>query len=392
MKGQIFIMFSIIGGAAVIPFFARKLRIPSSALEILYGVALFNTMLHRQPEWFLLLKDFGLIYLMFIVGMELDIRSITKERRLYWYILIPALSLIITPLVLAHLGYPFYTGVAVAMISAGIIIPVLKELEIMDTDTGRDIMGIALTGELISILLLMFLDIYHRHGLTLMAAMEGVKFLILSALAALFLKFLYIIAWWNPEKVERVMESEDPVEEGIRMVIFLAFAGALLAYVSGLEPILGSFMMGLVFSYVFKSKGRFEDKINAVGFGFFTPFFFIGVGADLDINLLRSPGLLYMSLFLTVMVFLSKIFPVLFSHFMKLRLIDAFGMSLILSAPLSLMVIAGTLGVRMGVINEGMRDALVITAITSTIVFTSFFRPIARRKPLRESVKDLKDQ
>jgi Kef-type K+ transport system membrane component KefB len=379
MKGQIFIMFAIISGVALIPFFARRLRIPSSALEIVYGVVLFNTILNQQPEWFLLLKDFGLIYLMFIVGMELDLRNIIKGKRLYWYILIPVLSLIITPLALAHLGYPFYTGVAVAMISAGIIIPVLKELEIMDTDTGRDIIGIALTGELLSILLLMLLDIHHRHGLTFMALIEGIKFLILSALAALFLRFLYIIAWWNPEKVERVMESEDPVEEGIRMVLFLAFAGALIAYVSGLEPILGSFMVGFVFSYVFKSKGRFEDKINAMGFGFFIPFFFIGVGADLDINLLKSPELLYMSLFFTIMAFLSKIFLMLFSYFMRLKIMDAFGISLILSAPLSLMVVAGTFGVRMGLIDEGMKDALVITAIISTIVFTSLFRPIARR-------------
>ncbi len=378
MSDQIFIMFAIIGGAALIPFFARRLRIPSAVLEIVYGIILFNSILIEQSEWFLLLKDFGLIYLMFIVGMELDIRRI-KGKRFLWYISIPVLSLIITPLVLFRLDYPFYSGVVVAMISAGIIIPVLKELEVINTETGQDIIGIALTGELLSILILMFLDIHHRHGFTVMAVIEGIKFLLLSALAALFLRLLYIMAWWNPEKVEKVMESEDPVEEGIRVVIFLVFTGALIAYVSGLEPILGSFMVGLIFSYVFKSKGRFEDKINAIGFGFFIPLFFIGVGADLNIHLLRSPDVIYLSLFLTIMVFLSKIYPLLFSYFMKIKIVDAFGISLILSTPLSLMVVAGTLGVKMGLIGERMRDAIVLTAIISTIIFTSLFKPIARR-------------
>jgi Kef-type K+ transport system membrane component KefB len=174
-------------------------------------------------------------------------------------------------------------------------------------------------------------DIYNRYGFTFRAAIEGGKFLLLSAVAALFLRFLYIIAWWNPKKVERVMESEDPVEEGIRIVIFIALAGALIAHTSGLEPILGSFMAGLVFSYVFKSKGRFEDKINAIGFGFFTPFFFIGVGADLNLNFLKSFQIISFSLFLTGMIFISKIFPLLFSRLMKVKLSDAFGMSLILS-------------------------------------------------------------
>jgi Kef-type K+ transport system membrane component KefB len=265
------------------------------------------------------------------------------------------------------------------MISAGIIIPVLKESEIVDSDLGRDIIGIALTGELLSILVLMAVDIHHRYGLTLRAGIESAKFLLLTAIAVLFLRFLYVVAWWNPEKVEKVMESEDPVEEGIRVVIFIAFAGAMIAYVSGLEPILGAFMAGVVFSYVFKSKGRFEDKINAVGFGFFTPFFFIGIGADLDIGMVSSFPVLKLSLFLTCMVFMSNIFPLIFSHFMKIKTLYALGMSLIFSAPLSLMVVAGTLGVKMELINEQLKDALIVTAILSSILYPSLFRPIARR-------------
>jgi Kef-type K+ transport system membrane component KefB len=379
MENQIFILFAVIGGAALVPFFAGKFRMPSAALEIIYGTALFNVFIHGRPEWFNLLKELGLIYLMFIVGMELDLRRFVRERNFPWYITIPLLSLILTPLIFHLLGYPFYLGIVVAMISAGIIIPVLKESEIIDTPLGRDIIGVALTGELLSILVLIGVDIYHRYGITPEAGLAITKLLFLFILAALFVRFLYVAAWWNPEKVEKVMESEDPVEEGIRVVIFLAFAGALVAYTTGLEPILGSFMAGLIFSYVFKSKGRFEDKINAVGFGFFTPFFFIGVGADLDINMLKSFQNLTLSAFLTLMVLASNVFPLLFSYFMRLKNIDALGMSLILSAPLSMMVVAGTLGVRMGLITDPIRDALILTAVISSVLFPSLFRPIARR-------------
>ena len=274
MEEHIFTLFLIIGGAALIPFISRRLRAPSAALEIIFGAFLFNMILHDQPEWFSVLKELGLVYLMFIVGMELDLRRFVKDRNFKWYIIIPLMSLIITPAVFHFLGYPFYLGIVVAMISAGIIIPVLKETDTIGTALGRDIIGIALTGELLSILVLVGVDIYHRHGLTAGAGLEGIKIIFLFALAALFLRFLYILAWWSPQKVESVMESNDPVEEGIRLVILIAISGALIAFKSGLEPILGSFLAGLVFSYVFKSKGRFEDKINAIGFGFFTPFFF----------------------------------------------------------------------------------------------------------------------
>ena len=88
------------------------------------------------------------------------------------------------------------------------------------------------------------------------------------------------------------------------------------------------------------------------------------------------------------MVFMSKTFPLIFAHFMRLRNLDAFAMSLILSAPLSLMVVAGTLGVKMELINEEMRDSLIITAIASSILFPSFFRPVARKIVKHSSQND----
>ncbi len=379
MEDQIFIFFFVIGGAALIPFFARKFSMPSAALEIIYGAILFNLIINNQPKWFSLFKEFGLIYLMFIVGMELDLRKFVKDRNFPWYVIIPLLSLIMTPFLFHLMGYPFYLGIVIAMISAGIIIPVLKETKMINTTLGRDIIGVTLTGELLSILILVGIDIYHRYGFTARASMEGTKIIFLFVLAALFLRFLYVIAWWNPKKVESIMESDDPVEEGIRLVLFIAFSGALIAYTSGLEPILGSFMAGLVFSYVFKSKGKFEDKINAVGFGFFTPLFFIGVGANLNIDLLKSTPTLLLSAFFTFIVFVSNVFPILFSYFMRLKILEALGMSLILSAPLSMMVVAGTLGVRMKLITDSMNNSLILTAVTASIIFPSLFRPIARQ-------------
>ena len=146
-------------------------------------------------------------------------------------------------------------------------------------------------------------------------------------------------------------------------------------------------LAGLIFSYVFKSKGIFEDKINAVGFGFFTPFFFIGVGATLQIELLQSTPTLLLAAFFTFVVFVSKIFPILFSYFMRIKILEALCISLILSAPLSMMVVAGTLGVRMNLITGSMNDSLILTAVISSIIFPSLFRPIARRFAKDESTQ-----
>jgi len=381
MAEQQISMFLVIFGAAVLPFVAKRIRVPSAALEIVYGVLLFNFVLRQIPEWFELLRQIGFIYLMFIAGMELDLGWVRKSGKSFWYVLVSLLSFTVTPLVFVGLGQPFFLGVAVAMISAGIVIPVLKESALARTPLGRDIIGVALTGELLSILALTLIDAYHRYGLTWTAGLELAKLALLFGLAMLVLKVLYLWAWWYPERVARVMESEDPVEEGIRAVVSVAFAGGLLASAAGAEPILGSFLVGMVFSHVFKSKGRFEEKVNAVGFGFLIPFFFIGVGAQLDFALVTSVQTVALALTLTAAVLASNLFPLLLARPMRLTLVEAGGMSVLLSAPLSMIVVAGTLGEKMGLISAEASGALILTALFASVVYPSLFRLLTRWMP-----------
>ncbi len=380
MTEQLILIFTIIAGAATIPFLARTFRIPSATIEVILGICLFNTVMTREPDWFLLLKQIGFIYLMFIAGMEVDLTSLLKQpKALVLYSLIALLSLAVTPLIFIALGFSFYIGIAVAVVSAAIVVAVLKETGMIKTAIGSHITGIAVMGELLSIAILTGIDVYHEFGLTIMAAIAVVKLIALLIVAVLFLKILYLTAWWNPQWIEKVMESDDPVEEGIRAVIAIAFAGALLAHFAGVEAILGSFMAGVVFSYVFKSKGRFEEKINAVGFGFFTPFFFIGVGAGFDIGLAKSAANIMLALFMTGMILVSNIYPVLLARLLKVNLRESLSIALLLSSPLSMIVVAGTLGVKMGFLTAETNSILILTALMASLVYPSLFRLASRK-------------
>jgi Kef-type K+ transport system membrane component KefB len=244
MAEQLVTLVMVVFGAALMPLAARRLSVPSAALEIVYGMLLFNTVLAHHPAWFELLKELGLIYLMFIAGTELSLRELRSSGRILRYVLIPLPAFIIMPFLMHFLGLPWYIGIVLAMISAGIVIPVLKEADLLKLPLGRDILGVALAGELISILALTFLNIFHQYGFTPMALLDLLKLVALLGLAGLGLKLLYLLAWWHPGHVDRVMRSEDPTEEGIRLVISVAFVGGLAAFAAGVEPILGSFMGG----------------------------------------------------------------------------------------------------------------------------------------------------
>lgn len=372
-------MFIVLFGAAVIPLVARRLRVPSSALEIVYGALLFNFLIEHRPDWFLLLRELGFIYLMFIAGMELDLREVRESGKTFWYVLLSLLSFGITPLVFLLLQMPLYLGIAVSMISAGIVIPVLRESGLIKSEFGKTAIGAALTGELLSILALTLIDAYHHHGISPAAGLEIFRLILFFGFALLVLKLLYLFAWWFPEKVARIMESEDPVEEGIRVVLSVAFAGGLMAAAAGAEPILGSFLGGMIFAYVFKRRGRFEEKINALGFGFLIPFFFMGVGSDLDIGLLSSWSNIQTALLLTVLVAFSNLFTLPLARPLGLRPGAAGALAVLLSAPLSMIVVAGTLGMKMGLLSSELNGALILTALLAGIAYPSLFRPLARR-------------
>jgi Kef-type K+ transport system membrane component KefB len=377
MSERLVIICLLVAGASVLPFFGRRYNVPSAVLEILFGIALFHTVLPARPEWFEFLKDLGFIYLMFIAGMELDVRALLKNNKVCWYVLIPALSLTLTPLFFYFSGYPLFVGIGLSMISAGISVPVLKELGFVKHDLGRHIIGVTLAGEMLSIIVLTGLDITHRYGITYLFLLQVLKLSAFLALAALALRLIYLFAWWNPDTVRRVMESNDPVEEGVRIAISIVFIGALVAYGAGVEPIIGSFMAGAMFTFVFRNKSRFEEKINALGFGFFVPFFFIGVGADFDVGLFFSWRDILLALLMTGVIFASNLPALFLKHFLGLGLREGFLMTLLLSAPLSMIVVAGTIGRKIGLIDKTMENTFVLSALFASLLYPFLFRLLA---------------
>jgi Kef-type K+ transport system membrane component KefB len=374
MSERLVVICMLVAGASLLPFFARRYNVPSAVLEILFGIGLFHAALPVKPEWFAFLKELGFIYLMFIAGMELDLREFFKNTKVCWYILVPALSLLFTPLLFYLSGHSFYVGISLSTISAGIAFPILKELGLVRHDFGRHVVGVMLAGELLSITILTGLDITHRYGLSFLLLLQLARLSGLLLLATLALRIISVVAWWHPDRVKKVMESDDPVEEGIRIAMTVVFVGALIAYGAGVEPIMGSFIAGVMFTFVFRNKSRFEEKINALGFGFFIPFFFIGVGADFDVRLLFSVKDIVLALLMTAIIFASNLPAIILKHFLGLTLKESFLMTLLLSAPLSMIVVAGTLGARMGLIDSGIKNVLVLSALFASLVYPFLFR------------------
>lgn len=373
-------VFGILGGLTVLPLIARRLRVPAAALEILYGAILFNTLFATVPSWFGFLQELGFIYLMFLAGAELDLRQLRASGLAGTYLLFTGLPFVVLPPLFGWLAGSAYLGVTVAMMSAGIVIPVLKEQQLLDSALGQRVVGLALSGELLSILVLTGLDAYYHYGWTLAALGALLKLAGLFVVAWLALKILYLWAWWQPQKVEHLLESQDPVEEGMRALLCLAVGGAWVAMVAGAEAILGSFLLGMVFTQVFPVKARFEEKMNAIGFGFVIPFFFMGVGSHLQWQQLLEVQTLMLAVGLSLLLGLSNLLVWLGAPMLGLSRGQGAAAACLLSAPLAMVVVAGTLGQRLGVLANEYVAALVLTALLASIVYPTLFRLLPQEK------------
>jgi Kef-type K+ transport system membrane component KefB len=186
----------------VAPFVAQLVRLPTTPVEILLGsgaagLGLFG---HGHNELFELVAEFGFLYLMFVAGLEVNVKRLLKTdmrilRSGFAYLgILYALSMLIA----WQLGMSFVYMVIFPLISVGLIAALSKEYG-KDRPWIKLSLTIGILGELISIIVLTLASaaIQYGVGLEFFAKITTLAFFI-GALA-LFYYILHLLFWWYPE-------------------------------------------------------------------------------------------------------------------------------------------------------------------------------------------------
>jgi Kef-type K+ transport system membrane component KefB len=177
---------------------------------------------------------------------------------------------------------------------------------------------------------------------------------------------------------------DDPSEIGVRAGFGLMLSLAALAGWVGLEPIMGAFLAGTLFSFVFRGKGVLETKLSAVGQGFFVPLFFISVGLSLDLGALGDVDTVARALmFLAAASLLAKLLPSFLLMFVGFRVREVTAAAFLLATPLTLLVAAASIGEQLGILDAGMSSTVVLFSILSGVAFPTTCKLLASRFPSR---------
>jgi len=401
----LFSLLLITSLAALVPLLAarlQKFRVPIVVGEILVGIIIGKSGLHlvaANSEIIQFLAWFGFIFLMFLSGLELDfqalIPSADDEQEFWQRPVVLALSSFIITLALGmavglgmkYLGItnaPVLMGLILSTTSLGVVMPILKEKRLVTSPYGQTILVSALLADFITLFLLSIDVALIVKGITF----DVLLILVLLVVVAIFLrlgKFLLSVPWLG-QLLQEMAETTAQIQ--VRGSFALMVALAALASVLGVEVILGAFLAGAIVSILSdRSNPVLREKLDAIGFGFFIPIFFIMVGVDLDLqslidspqNLLLLPGLLLAAYIIKFGA--SLVFKLAFGWR------ETLAAGALLSARLSLIIAASAIALDLGLISEAVNTAIILVAIFTVTISPILFDvllPIKQNKRRRQ--------
>jgi len=384
--------------AALVPLLASRLRgwrIPIVIGEILAGMIIgksgFNLVAPSPILDFL--AEFGFVFLMFISGLEVDVSALTlhpleeeSERVPFWRepLFLAFFSFILTlgsafaiAFGLGKVGLvrsPLIMGLILSTTSLGIVVPVLKERGIAPTRYGQLMLVTALIADVVTLVLLSVAFGILQKGF----ALQLILFLSLLLIFAIVLRMGIVVS--KVPGLKKVIQELSTATAQIRVrgAIALMVAWATLAHALGIEVILGAFLAGVIVSTIAgPEESILREKLDALGFGFFIPIFFISVGSRFDLDvLLGSQGALILFPLLIVAAYAVKVLPALVYR-LAFSWREGLASGFLLSSRLSLIIAASALAFEIGVISEAVNADIILVAMVTCTLSPILFNRLA---------------
>ncbi|MFI7360303.1 cation:proton antiporter [Streptomyces avidinii] len=369
----------IMAAAVLAPLLAygvsRWLSVPLVIFEILLGILIGPDVLGwaGTGEVIDVLSQLGLAMLIFLAGYEIRfdrVRGDTLKRSVWAWLIALALGLGIGTLLAQGGGFAkgVYVGTALTSTALGAVLPILRDTGDLQGRFGTVMMAMGAVGEFGPIIAMSLL-------LSGRAPAGSAALLVVFALltAAAVFWALRPKPPWLSQVIARTLHSS--AQFAVRLVLLLLVAMLALSEVLGLDVLLGAFAAGLITRLVLEgaapeSSGTVLSKVEAMGFGFLVPLFFVVTGIEFDLRALLSGGrpLLLLPVFLLLFLVVRGL-PIHLLAPRDLGRPERSALVLFGSTALPLVVAITTLGVDDGMMTPGEAAALVGAGMVSVLVF-----------------------
>ncbi len=317
------LLILMITAADVCGYIFERLGMAEILGEIYAGIMLGNLALIgidfnlgellRSSEFMVYSSELALVLLLFLVGLESDMRALLKVGSNALAVAFTGVALPVTLGLAAGAVLSYGTGVegwfvgaTLAATSVGITAKLLGDNGLVNTPSARVILGAALIDDVLGILLLAVLASVVVSG-----EVSPMNLLLIVAKALLFFALALVLGQKLMPGVIHIVSLNKHSSVWTGFAFCLALGFAQLAQVAGLAPLIGAFVAGLLLDDVdFRvgdalQKHRLEELVKPISDIMIT-IFFVGIGAQVQLQALLDPDILLIIGGLTVVAVASK--------------------------------------------------------------------------------------
>lgn len=396
-------LFDIIFSVAIALFFSRilgyyfdRLKQPAVIGEIIAGLILgiisVNIFLGQQitffdinillpkltyntPE-FELLAEFGILFLLFISGLETSVPKIFEMGKSSIFV---AIGGVIVPFVLGiFVGISFNFSIQASIVigllliatSVGVTVRSLLDLHVLDTNVGNTILGASVFDDVIGIILLAFIF-----------SIESPLWLA-SKIFLFFIIFLYI----GSKIIDKFLDLSEKIQLpkaflSISLSIFLIYS--YFADKAGISAIIGAFVAGLLIGQTLRSRKIISD-VKTIGYGFFIPLFFVWIGTIININSFLTIGLF--SIAIIFIAIIGKIIGCgLGAIFSGLKLKESIQVGIGMIPRMEVALIIVSYSISNNIIKGEIAEQILASTILLTII-TTLITPLLIKKAFKINI------
>jgi Kef-type K+ transport system membrane component KefB len=351
----------------IAPFVSNILKLPIAVVEIMMGSLVGTFGLLHESHLFELLSEVGFLYLMFLAGMEVNLKQFVKIDKKIFLLggLFLSFLFLLTVIFVKffHLSNIFI--VILPMISVGLIVSVQKEVG--KSEWIEMAITVGVIGELLSIILLTVISGIFKLGMGSALYFSILKLIILITILIVGFYFIKVLFWWFPTIKHYIMPDDDKYNQDIRLSFALFFIMISIMIYLHLDVVLGAFVAGMFITSFFEHNVELEHKLAPFGFGFLITLFFIHVGSTFNLKYLVDLHMLKITfLVVALMLGIRIVASLVFIKIMNLREILLFALSL--SMPLTLLIATSTLAYQAQSIDLMHYNAFILASILEVLI------------------------
>jgi Kef-type K+ transport system membrane component KefB len=374
---SLFVVALVAALAPVVVGLIPRLRVPQVVVLIVFGVIVGPQALGwAEPESIVLLSNVGLGFLFLLAGYELEL-ALFRQRAGKLAVIAWLISAVLAGLLvglLASMGLVrAFVPVALGLTTTalGTLLPILRDNNMLRGSFGSYLLAGGAVGEFFPIVAIaIFLGSNGRF--------LGLLSLLLVALVALVLSLIPRLG--RGGRVRQILREGEggTAQTTLRWTVAMLLLLLLIANAFGLDVVLGAFLAGVVLRRWAPGDAKsLHDKLDAVGYGFFIPVFFVTSGMSLDLrSIVHEPARLVLFFVLLLVV---RGLPTLLVYRTALPRPQRFELVFLMATALPLLVALAEIGLETGHMLPENAAALVGAGVLSVLVFPTVAVAIDRR-------------